>query len=106
MSVTPQDIAASRALRDEARAIVTAQLTNTRSEFSTQTIGKRIKVKATEEAVEVLDRTREVAADNKLLIITTVAVLAGWLARKSLVKAFDRLVPPETLDRLRSWRVD
>lgn len=106
MSVKPEDIAASRALRDQARAIVTAHLAEVRADLSAQSIGQRIKLKASEEAVEVLDQSREVVADNKLVVGATVAALVGWLARRPLLRLFDRLVGQMKLERLLPWRVE
>ena len=90
MSVSPEDIAASRALRDEARAIVTAHIGEVRADLSPQTIGQRIKHKASEQAVEMIDETRAVASDNKLVIGGNGGD-AGWLV---YAQTADRPGPP------------
>ena len=105
MSVSPDDIAASRALRDEARAVVATHLDEVRTELSPQAIGQRIKHKASAEAIEVLDETRAVAAENKLVIGATVAALVGWLARKPLIGLVRRIARDKKLERLWPWFV-
>jgi len=100
MSVKAADIAASRAVRNEARAIVTAHLAEVRADLSAQSVGQRIKHKATEQAVEVLDETRAVVADNKLVIGATATALVGWLARKPLAGLYRRVIAAKTPERL------
>lgn len=105
MSVSPEDIAASRALRDEARAIVTAHIGEVRADLSPQTIGQRIKHKASEQAVEMIDETRAVASDNKLVIGATVATLVGWFTRKPLIGLVRRITRGKKPERLWPWFV-
>lgn len=105
MSVSPEDIAESRALRNDARAIVTAHLDAVRTDLSAQSIGQRIKHKASQEAIEVIDETRAVAADNKLVIGATAATLAGWFARKPLIGLVRRITRGKKPERLWPWFV-
>ena len=105
MSVKPEDIAASRALRNEARSIVTAHLGVMRADLSAQTIGQQIKRKASQEAAHVLDEARAVAADNKFVIGATIAALLGWFARKPIIKLLIRVARGNKLERLRFWLV-
>jgi hypothetical protein len=110
MSVTPKDIAAARALRDEARAIASSNFGEVRADLSPQAIRQKIKHKASNEALNALDETRAVAADNKLVIGATMAALLGWFARRPLVRAVKRLpIPkklvPKRLEQLWPWLV-
>ena len=110
MSDTSEDIAAARALRDEARAIAISNFSEVRADLSPHTISQRIKHKASNEAMTVLDETRAVVADNKLVIGATIAALAGWFARRPLTKAFRRValtkkLVPKRLERLWPWLV-
>ena len=110
MSDTPEDIAAARALRDQARAIAISNFGEVRADLSPHTISQKIKQKASSEAMDLLDETRVVAADNKIIIGATIAALAGWFARKPLTKAFRRValtkkLVPKRLERLWPWLV-
>ena len=105
MSVTPQDIAASRALRDEARDMAAAQLGEVRTDLSAQSIGQRIKHVASREAIEVIDETRAVASENKLVIGATAATLVGWFARKPLISLVRRITRGKKPERLWPWFV-
>ncbi len=105
MTISPEDIAASRALRDKARALVAAHLDEVRTDLSPQTIGQRIKHKASQEAIEVLDETRAVAAENKLVIGATATAIVGWFARKPLIGLVRRITRGKKPERLWPWIV-
>lgn len=77
----PQTIAAARALRDEALAIVLADLELAKAESSPA----RIKERAIDEAVVMIDTVRDVANDNKTIIAAVVAALTGWFFRGPLI---------------------
>lgn len=79
MSDAPS-IAAARALRDEALSIFKADLELAKAESSPA----RIKERAINEAVELMDTVRDVANDNKTIIAAVVAVLTGWFFRGPL----------------------
>ncbi|WP_295639576.1 hypothetical protein [Novosphingobium sp.] len=97
MSVKPGDIAAARDLRDEARAIVTKNFSEARSDLSPQTITKTIKNKASNEAMHLLDETRAVVAENKFVIGGTIVALTAWFAKKPLIVALRRVPLPRKL---------
>ena len=105
MSVTPQDVVASRALRDEAREMAAAHFGEVRTDFSAQSIGQRIKHVASQEAIEVIDETRAVVSDNKLLIGATAATLVGWFARKPMISLVRRITRGKKPERLWPWFV-
>jgi hypothetical protein len=77
----PQTIAAARALRDEALTIVRADLELAKAEASPA----RIKERAIDEAVTMIDTVRDVANENKTIIAAVVAALTGWFLRGSLI---------------------
>ncbi|WP_054109566.1 hypothetical protein [Novosphingobium sp. AAP83] len=77
----PQTIAAARALRDEALAIVRADLELAKAESSPA----RIKERAIDEAVEMIDTVRDVANENKAIIGAILAALIGWFLRGPLI---------------------
>lgn len=73
-------IAAARALRDEALSIFQADVELARTESSPA----RIKERALDEAVEMIDTVRDIANDNKKVIAAIVAILTGWFLREPL----------------------
>jgi hypothetical protein len=77
----PRTIAAARALRDEALAIVLADLELAKAESSPA----KIKERAIDEAVEMIDTIRDVANENKAIIGAILAALTGWFLRGPLI---------------------
>lgn len=77
----PRTIAAARALRNEALGIVRADLDLAKAEASPA----RIKERAVDEAVEMIDTVRDVANENKAVLGAVAAVLAGWFFRGPLI---------------------
>jgi hypothetical protein len=57
----------------------------------------RVKERAVEEAVEMLDSARAVADENKVVIGVTVAALLGWFFREPLQQLAERVI-----DKVRS----
>ncbi len=80
-------IAEARFLRDEALAIVKADLDLAKSETSP----KRIKERAVGEAVELFEAARDIASENKAVIGATVAALAAWFLRGPLLDLAEKL---------------
>lgn len=74
-------IAAARALRDEALGIFRADLEIAKTESSPA----RIKERALDEAVEMIDTAREIADENKAVIGAILAALTGWFLRGPLI---------------------
>lgn len=77
----PRTIAAARALRDEALGIVKADLDLAKTESSPA----RIKQRAIDEAVTMIDTARDVASENKPVIAAVVTALVGWFFRRPLI---------------------
>lgn len=105
MSVSAKDIAAARALRDEALALVTAHFEDVRTDLSPQMLGDRLKHKASEQAVEAIEGTRAVVSENKIVIGLTFAGLIGWFARGPIVRLGSRMASGARVERLAKWRV-
>ncbi|CAM4322709.1 DUF3618 domain-containing protein [Novosphingobium lubricantis] len=81
-----QAIAEAKALRDEALAIVRADIELARSESSPS----RMRERAVGEAVEMLDTVRDVAGENKAVIGVVLAALFAWFFRGSLLNLVRR----------------
>ncbi len=77
----PRTISAARALRDEALGIFKADLELAKAESSPA----RIKERAIDEAVVMIDTVRDVANENKTIIAAVVAALTGWFLRGPLI---------------------
>lgn len=80
-------IAQARALRDEALGIFRADLALAKTESSPA----RIKERAVDEAVEMIDTVRDIANENKAVVGVIVASLTGWLFRSQLFDLATRL---------------
>ncbi|MBA4086943.1 hypothetical protein [Novosphingobium sp. ERW19] len=89
----PLELTAARALRDEALSVVKGDLEIAKLELSPG----RVKERAVEEAVEMLDSARAVADENKVVIGVTVAALFGWFFREPLQQLAERVI-----DKVRS----
>ncbi|MFC6911678.1 hypothetical protein ACFQGS_23285 [Novosphingobium lubricantis] len=81
-----QAIAEAKALRDEALAIVRADIELARSKSSPS----RMRERAVGEAVEMLDTVRDVAGENKAVIGVVLAALFAWFFRGSLLNLVRR----------------
>lgn len=81
-----QAIAEAKALRNEALAIVRADIELARSESSPS----RMRERAVGEAVEMLDTVRDVAGENKAVIGVVLAALFAWFFRGSLLNLVRR----------------
>lgn len=81
-----QAIAEAKALRDEALAIVRADIELARSESSPS----RMRERAVGEAVEMLDTVRDFAGENKAVIGVVLAALFAWFFRGSLLNLVRR----------------
>lgn len=76
----PQSVASARLLRDEALAVFKGDLDIAKLEVSPG----RVKERAVEEAVEMMETAREIAGENKAVIGTTLAALLAWFLREPL----------------------
>ena len=83
-------LAEARALRDEAWALVHSDVASLREGLAARPIAQRIRERATDEVVEVIEQARDVADDNKAIVATVVAILAGWFLRGPIGRILDR----------------
>lgn len=84
---TPHTISQARFLRDEALAIVKADLDLAKVEATPA----RIKERAVGEAVELMETARDIAGENKAVIGATAAALAAWFFRGPLLELAEKL---------------
>lgn len=84
----PGSVALARALRDEALAVVKGDLEIAKLELSPG----RVKERALDEAVEILDSARAIADENKFVIGATLAALAGWYFREPIRRLADHVI--------------
>ncbi len=73
-------LSGARALRDEALAVVKGDIEIVKKEISPG----RMKERALDEAVEMIDTARDIARENKTVIGAVLAALVAWLLRKPL----------------------
>lgn len=71
-------------LRTRAWGQVRSDVEALRSALETRPIGQRIKDKAADEMVGMIDSARDVAAENKTVIGLTFAALVGWFFRQPI----------------------
>jgi hypothetical protein len=74
----------ARALRNDAWALVHEDLAQLRDGLASKPIAERIKERAVDQLVDVVDTARDVAEDNKAVIAVTIAALMGWMFRRPL----------------------
>lgn len=80
-------IADARALRDEALNIFRADLDFAKTESSPA----RIKERAVDEAVELVDAARDIAKDNIAVIGASSLALVAWFLREPLLALAEKL---------------
>jgi hypothetical protein len=75
-----------RALRDEARALLTARYARLKQGLDARSLGERVKDQALIKAKDVAYEAAEVANDSRGVVIGTAVLLLGWFFRKPLAK--------------------
>ena len=91
-------LAEFRALRDEAWAVVRADVDALRVDLSATGIGERIKDRAADEAEAAWDSARDVASEHKGVIAGTLLALTAWLLRGPIGDALSALFGSEDED--------
>ncbi|MGV3511652.1 MAG: hypothetical protein ACO1OX_06570 [Novosphingobium sp.] len=89
----PALVTSARVLRDEALAVFKGDLEIAKLEISPG----RVKERAFDEAVEMLDGAKAIADENRVVIGATFAALLGWFFREPIRQMADRLI-----DKVRS----
>lgn len=93
-----QRLAEFRGLREEAWRIVKADLARLQSGLEDRGVAERIKDRIGEEAHDVWDATREIAAEHKGVVAATIAALVAWFLRGPIGSALASLLGDEEGD--------
>lgn len=72
-------------MRDAARALVDADISNLRADIAARSISTRVMDRIGEGAADVLDEAVAVADDNKGVIATLIAAIMLWFARHPII---------------------
>ena len=84
-------LAEYRALRDEAWAVVRADLDALQDDLTAHGIGERIKDRAADEAQQAWDQARDIASEHKGVVAGTFLALVAWLLRGPIGDALSAL---------------
>ena len=87
-----------RLLRDAALALVKADISHLKADYSAQGIGTRFANRMAEGATEVFEEAVDVADDNKGVLATLIAAVVLWFARNPIMSLFDDDDAPEEAD--------
>ncbi|MEO5599209.1 MAG: hypothetical protein ABIQ66_11375 [Novosphingobium sp.] len=85
MTETAERFKQDCALRNEARALLSARYAHFKSGLNARSIGERVKDQALIKAKEVAIEATEVANDSRGVVVGTAALLLGWAFRKPLI---------------------
>jgi hypothetical protein len=89
----------ARAKRDAAWASVNGRIAALRTGLAERSIPTRIKDAAMDRVIDTVDEAKAVAKDNIPVIGATLAVLAGWFFRRTLISLIkSRFARPATVD--------
>lgn len=78
-------VSQAKLTRDAARATLQRRLDQVKVDLAARGVGGRVADRISEEAVEALDYTLEVARDSKGIIAGTLAALVLWLFRNPII---------------------
>ncbi|MXP46703.1 hypothetical protein GRI43_04750 [Altererythrobacter luteolus] len=78
-----------RMMRDAALALVKADISNLKADYSAQGIGTRFASRMAEGATDVFEEAVDVADDNKGVLATLIAAVILWFARNPIMSLFD-----------------
>ncbi len=77
-----------RALRDAARALITADLANLRADLAGKGFGERIVDRINEGAVDLFDEAVELADSNRGVLAALFGAILLWFARNPIIALF------------------
>ncbi len=77
-----------RALRDAARALVTAGIANLRADLASKGFGERIVDRMNEGAADIWEEAIELADDNRAGLTAVFAVMLLWFMRNPIIALF------------------
>lgn len=75
-------------LRDAAKAVLLADITNVRADLATRGVGDRIADRVSDSAIGVFHEAIEVADNNKGALAALVGAIVLWFARHPIMSLF------------------
>ena len=78
-----------RMMRDAALALVKADISHLKADYSAKGLGSRFASRMAEGATEVFEGAVDVADDNKGVLATLIAAVILWFARNPIMALFD-----------------
>lgn len=86
-----------RALRNAARALVEADISHVKADFSAKNVGVRFAGRMKEGAIDVYEDAVDIADDNRGVLTTLIAAVVIWFARNPIMSLFDDSDPDEEI---------
>lgn len=84
MTARREQMEQDRRMRDAARALVEADVSNLRANLSAKSIGERAVDRLATGASDVFDEAKDVAAEHKGILAAVIAALVLWFAREPI----------------------
>ena len=91
MTPAEQRLIENRATRDAARSVFDSRLARVRTALVERSIGQRLTTEAMDRTKSATAEVTTIAKENSWVIVATAAILAGWLARRPLLRLARRL---------------
>jgi ElaB/YqjD/DUF883 family membrane-anchored ribosome-binding protein len=91
MTPEEQRLIEDRATRNAARAVFDTRLANVRAALAERSVGQRLTTEAVDRTKAATTEATTIAKENSWVIVATAATLAGWLARRPLLRLAQRL---------------
>lgn len=88
MNKAESQLAEDKSLRRHARGLFDTRLAQVKADLAARSVPDRIKAKATDEAVNVIEQGLDVAKSSKGVIAVTAGALALWFFRAPLMGLF------------------
>lgn len=92
MSKLEEQFAQDRALRDEAKSVLMADIEHARTTFSAKGVAGRVGTRIGDGAIDVYEQAKDKAGRNGGVIAALVGFLILWLGREPLMEALGRVV--------------
>ena len=74
-----------RAMRDQALALVKADIAHLKADYSEKGVGERAKERLLGGATDIYEEAAEVASDNRGIAAAVIAALLVWIARNPIL---------------------
>lgn len=82
-----------RALRDAARALIEADISQVKADFAVKNVGLRFASRMKEGAVDIYEDAVDIADDKRGVLATLIAAMVIWFARNPIMSLFDDKYP-------------